>query len=202
MLIKNTKNFNNLILSSIKNFSTSTVLKNSPIKPTLVIDNSLNKDNILKSEGLYQIYNNIYLNENFIENLSGILEYCYDNSEDTTFKFFFFGFPSDEKMIIDLNRFIKHLASYPTITLRHNNCKVYKNTGLLFSFEFHVFMEFYNIEYLKRLSDSVLKNIIFSTIDINNHLNLDHKNTVHNLKKEFNFLDEIILFIHADSGLK
>ena len=88
-MIKILKKSNLSLKSTIRNFSSSPI-NNCLNKPTIDLDNSSTKDNVLINEGIYRIYNNLYFNDDFIENLATIMEDLHDDSEFTAFKLFFF----------------------------------------------------------------------------------------------------------------
>ena len=127
------------------------------------------------------------------------MEDLYDNNEHTVFKLFFIRrFYKKRTYKLELVRFVDHLSSFHTEALRINNCKVYKNTGLLFSFELLVFMSFCDFNKLMQISKNIREDIIKNLEDINNSLDLDHFKSIINYRDKFNFNDEVTLIIYAD----
>nr|YP_010691086.1 LAGLIDADG endonuclease [Phellinus igniarius]WBU93187.1 LAGLIDADG endonuclease [Phellinus igniarius] len=168
-------------------------------KPVVILDNSNSKSINSKINGIYKVYENLYLNNNFENNLSEIMEDLYDNNEHTVFKLFFIRkFTKKYTKKLDLVKFVDHLSKYPTETLRFNNCKVYKNTGLFYSFELLVFLSLCDFDNLMNISKNVKKEIITNVEAINVNLPLEQFNTILNYCDEFKFNEEITLIIQAD----
>jgi hypothetical protein len=183
-------------------------------KWNLILDNSKNKSIINRENGIYKIYDNIFLNEGqvsnsqdinnkitdkFILNLADILEDLDNNNVLTVFKLNFLVKP-------DLNRFIKfdivklnqHFAKYPNLFINQNIVKFYKNTGLLTSFGIGESLSFYEFDELIGIS-SIIKNIIIeNTETINKNVHKDLNNTIINYTNKFDINSEIMLIIHAD----
>lgn len=100
-------------------------------------DGSKRESILSRKNGIYKIYNNIFLNDRelFIRNMTDILEDLYDNNSFTIFKLFFLlsienkDLPIFYKLnIVDLNN---HLSQYDPYILNENITRVYKNTGLI-----------------------------------------------------------------------
>ena len=187
----------------IKNFSTSPVGNNHPGKPVIELDNSSTKDNVLKNEGIYRIYNNLYFNDNFIENLAQIMEDLHDESEFTVFRLFFFQsnkvLPCTHPLFRKgVNSLIKHLTSYPTETLVFNKCKVYKNIGLLFTIELLVFTSFCDFNNLKNISNNIKIGALNNIENINKTIHLDQGNTIPKFNDKVNPDEKLMLILHAD----
>lgn len=181
-------------------------------KWNLILDNSKNKSIINRENGIYKIYDNIFLNEGsvsnyqdinnkitdkFILNLADILEELDNNNVLTVFKLNFLVKP-------DLNRFIKfdivklnqHFAKYPNLFI--NIVKFYKNTGLLTSFGIGESLSFYEFDELIEISSRIKNIIIENTETINKNVHKDLNNTIINYTNKFDINSEIMLIIHAD----
>jgi hypothetical protein len=183
-------------------------------KWNLILDNSKNKSIINRENGIYKIYDNIFLNEGqvsnyqdinnkitdkFILNLADILEDLDNNNVLTVFKLNFLVKP-------DLNRFIKfdivklnqHFAKYPNLFINQNIVKFYKNTGLLTSFDIGESLSFYEFDELIGISSRIKNIIIENTETINKNVPKDLNNTIINYTNKFDINSEIMLIIYAD----
>jgi len=183
-------------------------------KWNLILENSKNKSIINRENGIYKIYDNIFLNEGqvsnyqdinnkitdkFIINLADILEDLDNNNVLTVFKLNFLVKP-------DLNRFIKfdivklnqHFAKYPNLFINQNIVKFYKNTGLLTSFGIGESLSFYEFDELIGISSRIKNIIIENTETINKNVHKDLNNTIINYTNKFDINSEIMLIIHAD----
>ena len=181
---------------------------------SIYLDNS-NKDSIVNREnGIYKIYDNLFLNdgkvlnyqdlnnkmiEKFIFNLAEILEDLYDNNESTVFNLYFLVKPDLDRCIkFDIEKLNKHFAKYPLEFIDQNIVKFYKNTGLLTAFGVSESLISYDIyDYLK--ISRIIKNSIINNIeDINKNVHKDLNNTIINYTNKFDINSEIMLIIHAD----
>jgi Cytochrome C and Quinol oxidase polypeptide I/LAGLIDADG endonuclease len=183
-------------------------------KWNLILDNSKDKSIINRENGIYKIYDNIFLNDGqvsnnqdinnkitdkFILNLADILEDLDNNNVLTVFKLNFLVKP-------DLNRFIKfdivklnqHFAKYPNLFINQNIEKFYKNTGLLISFGIGESLSFYEFDELIGISSRIKNIIIENTETINKNVHKDLNNTIINYTNKFDINSEILLIIHAD----
>jgi len=169
--------------------------KDENVKIILNNSNSLiNRDN-----GIYKIYDNLFLNKNFIINLIDILKDLYDNNEFTIFNLHFLIKPNFKTIIkFDVQNLNKHLSKYPPDFLNENITRVYKNTGLLYSSNILVFLSLYDIKNLENIANSIKKDIKNNIDIINNTVYLDVKNTIENYSKKVKINKEIMLIINAD----
>jgi len=178
------------------------------------LDNSNNKSIINRENGIYKIYDNLFLNEGkvpnyqdinnkmidkFILNLAEILEDLYDNNEWTVFNLYFLVKPDFDRGIkLDIENLNKHFAKYPLEFLHQNIVKFYKNTGLLTATGVFVFSSLYDFNNLTVISSN-FKNIIKNNIEIiNKNVHKDLNNTIVNYTNKFDINSEIMLIIQAD----
>jgi hypothetical protein len=162
-------------------------------------------DNILsRKNGIYRIYNNIFLDDKklFIKNLTDILEILYDNNSFTIFKLYFLLSIENKDLrrvikfdVVNLN---KHLSQYDPHILNDNITGVYKNTGLLLGVNVLVFTPNYDIENLIKISSSIWNEIHKNISIINDNVFLDQKNSIINFTRKIRSEDEIMLLIGAD----
>ena len=183
-------------------------------KSNLIFDN--NKNNFLKNRenGIFKIYDNLFLNEGkvpfdldrniqnidkFILNLSEILEDLEENNVLTVFNLYFLVKPDLDRFIrFDIENLNKHFNKYPLQFINQNIVKFYKNTGLLTAFGVSESLISYDIyDYLK--ISRIIKNTIINNIeDINKNVHKDLNNTIINYTNKFDINSEIMLIIHAD----
>jgi LAGLIDADG endonuclease/Cytochrome C and Quinol oxidase polypeptide I len=180
----------------------------------IFLDNS-NKEFINnRKNGIYKVYDNLFLNvgdvsnyhdidnkmiDKFILNLTDILEDLYDNNESTYFKLYFLIKPDFDRTIkFDIEKLNQHFAKYPLRFVDQNIVKFYKNTGLLSARGILVFFSLYDIENLIVLSTNIKKNIIDNIEIINKNVHKDLNNTIINYTNKFDINTEIMLIIHAD----
>ena len=188
-------------------------VSNSNLK--LIIDNSKNKFIINRESGLYKVYENLYLNDihqmqshlsflkskdNFIDNLTNVLEDLYDNNEFTIFQLYFIIKPHDRNYKLNLEKLIKHLSKYPIefIMDDENITKFYKNIGLIFANSVLVFTSTYDIDNLSKISKDIKLSINNSIKVINENVYKDLNNTIINFDTKVNIDYEIMLIITAD----
>lgn len=183
-------------------------------KWNLILDNS-NTDSIINREnGIYKIYDNLFLidgkvlnyqdinnkiTDKFILNLAEILKDLDDNNVLTVFKLNFLVKPDLNRLIkFDIVNLNKHFAKYPNLFINQNIVKFYKNTGLLTSFGIGESLFYYEFDELIEIS-SRIKNIIIDNIkNINKNVHKDLNNTIVNYTNKFDINSEIMLIIHAD----
>lgn len=103
--------------------------------------------------------------------------------------------PSLESKFVKLN---EHLSKYSLEFIDENIVKFYKNTGLLNVSGILVFLPFYDINNLIRLSSNIKKHFIKNIEIINNNVHKDLNNSIINYKNKFDVNSEIMLMIHAD----
>lgn len=183
-------------------------------KSNLIFDN--NKNNFLKNRenGIFKIYDNLFVNEGkvpfdfdrniqnidkFILNLSEILEDLEENNVLTVFNLYFLIKPDLDRFIrFDIENLNKHFNKYPLQFINQNIVKFYKNTGLLTAFGVSESLISYDIyDYLK--ISRIIKNTIINNIeDINKNVHKDLNNTIINYTNKFDINSEIMLIIHAD----
>ena len=196
-------------------FSTSSVnYKNKDFNTYL--DNSNTNSIQNRENGIYKIYDNLFINndsipniydvndriskiDKFTLNLTQILEDLYDNNESTIFHLYFLIKPDFNKVIkFDLVNLNQHFAKFPLEFIDENIVKFYKNTGLLSPFGILVFFPTYDINNLIRIS-SKMKDHIKNNIEIINSLvDKDFNQTIVNYENKFENNSEIMLMIHAD----
>lgn len=162
----------------------------------LIIDNSQSESEIKKDKGIFYIYENLYLNQNFEENLNKIINNVYEYNDETLFRFFLI--KKQKFATYKIVEFVNHLTSYPTLNLKLFNTKVYKNTGLIFSFDLYlVFAQPFDLK-TSHLSNFILKSAIENTAEINKNFHQEHFNTHFFVKDQFNISDELFLIIHYE----
>src|SRR5258705_667815 len=117
MLMLQNKNLNSVFSGShllgIRKISSSiVVMKDNKAKIYL---NNKNSNSIINREnGIYKIYDNIYLNDHFLQNLVDLLEDLYDNNEFTIFDLYFLIKPDFNHVIkFDVVNLNKHLSKFP-----------------------------------------------------------------------------------------
>jgi LAGLIDADG DNA endonuclease family protein len=181
-------------------------------KWNIILDNSNNKSIINRENGIYKIYDNLFLNEGkvpnyqeinkkmidkFILNLAEILEDLEENNVLTVFNLYFLVKP-DLDRVIKFEKLNQHFAKYSLQFLNKNIVQIYKNTGLLTAFGVGESLTFYDLNDLRGIS-SKIKNTIIGNIEIiNKNVHKDLNNTKINYTKKFYFNSEIMLIIHAD----
>ena len=176
------------------NYST----KSNRTAPVLLLDNSDSRIKVKNENGLFQIFDFLYLNENFTANLTDILEELYDNNNNKNTSFTLYFIRTQPNIIIDIPKLLDHFSKFPTISLRIFKTKAYKNTGLIYSTEVLVFWPFYDIENLKKISNNIKNEAISNIEDINNSFQFNQNNTIQRVYEKFNFNDKLLLMIHAD----
>jgi hypothetical protein len=180
---------------------------------SLFIDNTNEKSIIERKNGIYKVYDNLFLNtgnvpnkyetttliDKFTLNLIEILEDLYDNNETTVFYLYFIIKPDYDFVIkFDIVKLNQHFAKYPLEFIDQNIVKFYKNTGLLTAVGIFVFYSLYDINNLTNISSNIKKDIIDNIDIINKNVHKDLNNTIINYTKQFDINSEIILIIHAD----
>ena len=185
---------------------------------SIFLDNSKKESIINRENGIYKIYDNLFLNagnitvpnyyplnnntiDQFIFNLVKILEDLYDNDNNkwTFFKLYFLVKPDFDKFVkFDIVGINKHFDKYPLEFIDENIVKFYKNTGLLTAAGVFVFASLYDIENLKKISLDIKKQINDNINIINNNVHKDLNNTIINYTNKFDTNSEIMLIIHAD----
>jgi hypothetical protein len=185
-------------LLGIRNISSSiVVMKDNKAKIYL---NNKNSNSIINREnGIYIIYDNIFLNDHFLQNLVDILEDLYDNNEFTIFDLYFLIKPDFNHVLkFDVVNLNKHFSKFPAHILDKEITKVYKNTGLLSTCQIFVWFSNYSIENLRVIADSMKNNILKNINIINSTIHLDKKNTILNYSEKVKKDSEILLIINAD----
>jgi hypothetical protein len=163
-------NNNPLKFNSKRSFSTSAINNNKNNKLSLYFDNSKSKAILDRINGIYKIYDKLYLNretvynksdvnkirssiDKFTYSLTQILEDLYDNNQHTLFNLYFLIKPDLNKGIkFDLIKLNQHFNNYPLEFLNNNIVQIYKNTGLLGVNGILVFFPFYDITNLFKIS--------------------------------------------------
>jgi hypothetical protein len=139
----------------------------------ILLDNSNKEFIINRKNGIFKIYDNLFLNtgnaanhydiinnmiDKFTLNLIEILEDLYDNNEATVFKLYFLVKPDFSKVYkFDIEGIIQHFDKYPIEFLDQNIVKFYKNTGLLIAANVIVFSPIYDINNLTKISINLKK---------------------------------------------
>ena len=180
----------------------------------IFLDNSKKEFIINRKNGIYKIYDNLFLYtgmepnhydinkkmiDKFILNLTEVLEDLYDNNETTVFKLYFLIKPDFAKIIkFDIVKMNEHFDKYPLEFIDQNIVKFYKNTGLLAAVGVLVFFPNYDIDNLTNISLKIKKDIIENIKIINNNVHKDLNNTIINYTNKFDIYSEIMLIIHAD----
>jgi hypothetical protein len=192
----------------------------------IFLDNSNKKSIINRENDIYKIYDNLFLFaklgsvpnslgdrqsqihtnnkmiDNFIFNLTKVLEDLYDNNESTVFNLYFLVKPDFNRSIkFDIVKLIQHFKNYPLQFIDENLIKFYKNTGLLTAFGVLVFAPTYDINNLTIISSNLKKIIIDNIEIINKNVHKDFNNTIVNYTNKFDTNSEILLIIHADFDL-
>jgi hypothetical protein len=181
---------------------------------SIFIDNSNNKSIINRENGIYKVYDNLFLNagnvpnyhdpnnkiiDKFTFNLTEVLEDLYDNNESTVFNLYFIIKPDFDKIIkFDIVKLNQHFSKYPLEFIDDNILKFYKNTGLLTAFGVLVFLPFYDIHNLTIISSDIKNKIIDNIEIINKNVHKDFNNTIVNYTNKFDINSEIMLIIHAE----
>jgi hypothetical protein len=177
----------------------------------LIIDNSKNKSIINRKSDVYKVYRNLYLGnihpmdknifpykptDNFVNNISNVLEDLYHNNEFTIFHLYFFTISKDT--IIDLPNLMLHLNKFPIeyIMNEENITRFYKNIGLITAINVLVSLSIYDIENLRNISRNMKLTIKKAIKVINKNMHKDLNNTIFNTKVDLN--SEILLIIYAD----
>jgi hypothetical protein len=180
----------------------------------ILLDNSNINSIINRENGIYKVYDNLFLNEGnvlnyndindsmidkFTLNLAEILEDLYDNNEWTVFNLYFLVKQDFYRVIkFDIENLNKHFAKYPLEFIHENIIKFYKNTGLLTATGVFVFLSLYDFNNLTVISSN-FKNIIKDNIEIiNKNVHKDLNNTIVNYTNKFDINSEIMLIIQAD----
>ena len=180
----------------------------------ILLDNSNTNSINNRENGIYKVYDNLFLNEStllnyndindsmtdkFTLNLAEILEDLYDNNEWTVFNLYFLVKPDFDRVIkFDIENLNKHFAKYPLEFIHENIVKFYKNTGLLTATGVFVFLSLYDFNNLTVISSN-FKNIIKNNIEIiNKNVHKDLNNTIVNYTNKFDINSEIMLIIQAD----
>jgi hypothetical protein len=182
----------------------------------IFLDNS-NKESIInRKNGIYKIYDNLFLYagnvtnhydinnkmiDKFILNLVEVLEDLHDNVNNisTVFKLYFLVKPDFDRFIkFDIVKLNQHFDKYPLEFIDQNIVKFYKNTGLLTGRGVLVFFPSYDIENLTKISFNIKKNILDNINIINKNVHKDLNQTIINYKNKFDINSEIMLIIHAD----
>jgi hypothetical protein len=92
MLMLQNKNLSSVFLGShllgIRQISSSIVVMKED-KAKIYLNNKNSNSIINRENGIYKIYDNIFLNDHFLQNLVDILEDLYDNNEFTIFIYTF-----------------------------------------------------------------------------------------------------------------
>jgi len=181
---------------------------------SIYLDNS-NTDSIVNREnGIYKVYDNLFLNQGkvlnsqdikekmidkFIFNLSEILEDLDDNNVLTIFNLYFLVKPDFDRFIkFDIENLNKHFSKYPPVFINQNIIKIYKNTGLLAAFGVSESLFPYDFYELTVISSEIKKTIIENIKFINKNVDKDFNNTIINYTNKFDIKSEIMLIIHAD----
>uniref|UniRef100_UPI0020280F8E hypothetical protein n=1 Tax=Russula rosea TaxID=176822 RepID=UPI0020280F8E len=181
-------------------------------KWNIILDNSNNKSIINRENGIYKIYDNLFLNEGkvpnypdinnkiidkFILNLAEILENLKENNVLTVFNLYFLVKPDFDSVII-FEKLNQHFAKYSLQFINKNIVQIYKNTGLLTALGVGKSLTSYDLNDLTGIS-SKIKNTIIGNIEIiNKNVHKDLNNTKINFTKNFDINSEIMLIIHAD----
>lgn len=204
----------NILGTSSRLIHTSSINNNNKTNLSIFLDNSNKEFIINRKNGIYKIYDNLFLNagnvancydlnnkmiDKFIFNLIQVLEDLYDNNETTVFNLYFLIKPDFDKFIkFDIVKLNQHFAKYPLEFIDQNIVKFYKNTGLLTALGVLVFYPFYDINNLTELSLNMKKQIIQNIKIINKNVHKDLNNTIINYTNKFDINSEIMLIIHAD----
>jgi hypothetical protein len=183
-------------------------------KLSIFLDNSIKKSIINRKNGIYKVYDNLFLNDGsvpndydpnykmidkFTFNLTEILEDLYDNNVSTVFNLYFIIKPDFNKTIkFDIVKLNQHFAKYPLEFIDQNLIKFYKNTGLLTAFGILVFAPCYDINNLIAISSERKNQIIENIKIINSLVDKDFNNTIINFENKIDKDSEIMLIIHAE----
>jgi hypothetical protein len=210
--------FNNkpkeLIIKGTHSISTSTINQNLSV----FLDNSDKNSIINRENGIYKIYDNLFLNsgnvinehdvnykkiDKFTYNYTEIIEDLYDNPKNinTVFNLYFLVKPDFDKVYrFDIVKINQHFNKYPLEFISENIPLFYKNTGLLCVKGVLVFFPNYDINNLIKISENIKRDILKKVEIINNTVqsNEDLGNTIINYNSKFDTSNEIMLIIHAD----
>ena len=122
----------------------SSIFNKNNSELSIIMDNS-NSDLInSRFNGIYKIYGNILLKDNFEFILLDILIDLYKNNEFTVFKLHFLIKPDFNSSIIDWDKLNKHLSKYPTEFVNQNIFKFYQNVGKIGSLGIIVWFSLYD----------------------------------------------------------
>jgi hypothetical protein len=213
--VTNINNFKESNIQKTRLFHTSSInLQNNNL--SLILDNSNSKSIINRENGIYKIYDNLFLNaglttnihdpndhqekiDKFILDVANIFEDLYDNNESTIFHLYFLVKPDFNRFIkFDVVNLNKHFAKYPLEFIAENITLFYKNTGLLGLFGIVLVFSLYDINNLIKISSGI-KDQIYKHIDkINENVHKNLGNTIINYTNKFDTNSEIMLIIHAD----
>jgi LAGLIDADG endonuclease/Cytochrome C and Quinol oxidase polypeptide I len=216
---KDPKNINPYLNNVIGKRQISTSIVNYNDKHFLTVLDYSNKESIIKREsGIYQYYNNIFLNsgtsydyeyyktlDNFYYDLNKILSDLLDNTEFTEFRFYFLVKPDLNKCEIikyDIEKLMTHFAQYPVWFMNQNITQIYKNTGLLSVFHLPVVWDMYDFYGLTAISSNIKKDLINNIEIINNNVQKDFNNSIISFRDKFDIDSEIMLIIYADFSEK
>ena len=191
-------------------FSTSSVnYKNKDFNTYL--DNSNTNSIQNRENGIYKIYDNLFLNagkvlnhndimtDTFTFKLAELLEDLHDNNKSTIFNFYFLIKPDFKRVVkFDVVKLNEHFNKYPVEYIDANIVKFYKNTGLICVSSILVFAPFCDINNLLRLTSGIKRRVISCIENINNNVHKDFNNTIINYTDKVNINTEIMLIIHAD----
>jgi hypothetical protein len=201
------------------NNQSSRLIRTSPVNFknnnfNIFLDNSNKEFIINRKNGIFKIYDNLFLNagnannhydinnnmiDKFILNLVEILEDLYDNNEATVFKLYFLVKPDFGKVYkFDIESINQHFDKYPIEFIDQNIVKFYKNTGLLTAAGVIVFTSIYDINNLTKISINLKKHILSNIEIINKNVHKDLNNTIINYRNKFDINSEIMLIIHSD----
>jgi hypothetical protein len=175
----------------------------------LIIDNCKSKSIINRKSDVYKVYRNLYLGENlfpykptdnFVNNISNVLEDLYDNNEFTVFHFYFFTISKDANTNIDFPKLMLHLNKYSLeyIMNGENITRFYKNIGLIIAINVLVFLSLYDIENLRNKSRNIKLGINKAIKVINKNVHTDLNNTIINFNTKVDLNSEMMLLIYAD----
>jgi hypothetical protein len=172
---------------------------------------SNNKSIINRENGIYKIYDNLFLNDGkvqdiynktidkFILNLAEILEDLEENNVLTVFHLYFLVKPDFDRIIkFDIEKLNQHFAKYPLQFIDQNIIKFYKNTGLLTVFGVGESLTLNDYNDFIRISSKIQNTIIDNIEIINKNVHKDLNNTIINYTNKFDINSEIMLIIYAE----